>query len=82
MGSLQWINSVIGWERKLEYERERQENHRSEPYINYLAAPQRRRKERLLCFARIFQQRTKTQPVYPIASGNRTECAIISLWLL
>ena len=61
MGSLQWISSIIGWERKLEYERERRENHRSEPYINYLAAPQRRRKERKSCFVRIFRQHKETR---------------------
>ena len=78
MGSLQWINTVVGWERKLEYEEERRKHHRSEPYVNYLAAPQRRRKEPFSFFARIFRQRAKPQPVYSMMPGNRAECAIIT----
>jgi len=40
MVQTQLINSVIEWERRLEVEGERRKNHRSEPYVNYLAAPQ------------------------------------------
>jgi hypothetical protein len=59
MGSLQLINSISAWERKLE--QERRKNHRSEPYVNYLAAPQPCRKEQQSLFARIFQHRRENQ---------------------
>ncbi len=40
MVQIQLIYSVIAWEKGLEYTEERRKNHRSEPYGNYLAAPQ------------------------------------------
>lgn len=40
MVQIQLINSVIKHKKRLECEEKRQENHRSEPYVNYLAAPQ------------------------------------------
>ncbi len=82
MGSLQWINTIIGWEKKLEYEEERRANHRSEPYANYLAAPQRHREEWPSFFARLLQHRRESQPVCKLTPENRAECAIIPLWLL
>lgn len=53
----QLINSVIVWERQLEIEEEKRKNHRFEPCVNYLAAPQPCCKERKPIFARIFQRR-------------------------
>ncbi len=49
--------SVIEWERALEFEEERRRNHRSEPYVNWLAAPRPCRKERKSILARILQHR-------------------------
>lgn len=51
------INSVIEWERQLEFEEQRRKEHRSEPCINYLAAPQPCREERKSILAGIFQHR-------------------------
>lgn len=59
------INNVIVLERRLEFEEERRKNHRSEPYVNYLAAPQLCRKKRKSIFARIPQHRKESQPDYP-----------------
>ncbi len=44
--TFQLINSTLEWERRLEYEEERRKNHRAEPYVNYLAAPQPARQDR------------------------------------
>ncbi len=41
----QIISSVIEWERRLEVEQGRRDIHRSDPYVNYLAAPQPGHKE-------------------------------------
>lgn len=46
MVQIQLINMVVEWQRKLDIEEERRENHRSDPYVNYLAAPQPRQKVR------------------------------------
>ncbi len=43
MMQVQLTNSVIEWERRLEYEAERRAHHRREPYVNYLAAPRHAR---------------------------------------
>jgi hypothetical protein len=37
------VNDLIGWERSLEFKEERRKDHRFEPYVNYLAAPQAHR---------------------------------------
>ena len=60
MESLQLINSTIEWERIAEYEEEKRKNHRSEPYVNYLATPQRRGKKQKSLFARVFQHRKES----------------------
>jgi hypothetical protein len=52
---------VIEWERRLEVEEERQKVRRSEPYVNYLAAPPPCQKERKSIFAQIFQPRQESQ---------------------
>ena len=54
------INNVIALERALESEEDRRRNHRSEPYVNYLTAPQSCRRERKSIF-RIFQHRGESQ---------------------
>ncbi len=46
MVQIQLITSVIEWERGLEFEEDRRKNHRSEPYVNYLAAPRPCRNEK------------------------------------
>lgn len=46
MVQIQLINCVLDWERRLKLTEERRINHRSDPYVNYLAAPQSYRKER------------------------------------
>lgn len=45
MIQMQLISSVIEVERKIAFEEERQANRRLDPYVNYLAAPQRSRYE-------------------------------------
>lgn len=40
MIQIQLISSLVGWERKLQVTEERRKHHRSESYVNYLAAPQ------------------------------------------
>ena len=57
MVQLQLINSVIEWERRLEFVEERRRNHRSEPYVNYLAPVQPQRSEWKSLFARIILRR-------------------------
>lgn len=39
MIQIQLMNNVIEWEKALQFEEERRENHGCEPYVNYLAAP-------------------------------------------
>ena len=39
------VNQVLNWERRLKIEDEKRENHRREPYVNYLAKVQPCRKE-------------------------------------
>jgi len=45
-------NSVLMSERRREVQEERRRHGRTEPYVNYLAAPQPRRTERATLFAR------------------------------
>jgi hypothetical protein len=47
MIQIQLINSLIEWERRLVLDEERRKYHRSDPYVNYLAAPQTCRKEEI-----------------------------------
>ncbi len=62
MVPIQLINSVLEWERALEYGEERRRNHRYEPYVNYLAPAQPCRKEKSIL--QVFQRRHESQPVY------------------
>lgn len=62
MIQIQLINNVIEWEKALQLEKERRENHSCELYVNYLAAPQSCGKERKSAFARIFKPHRKNQP--------------------
>ena len=39
MSQIQLIHNILTWERALEIEEERRSQHRTEPYVNYLAAP-------------------------------------------
>jgi hypothetical protein len=61
MEQIPLINSVLEWERRLKFEEERRANHRSEPYVNYLAAPQSCRKERNSFFAGVFRHGNESQ---------------------
>lgn len=40
MGQILLINKMIELERMLDFEEEKRRNHRFDPYVNYLAAPQ------------------------------------------
>jgi hypothetical protein len=62
MSSIQLINSVVEWERRIEFDDERRKNHRVEPYVNYLASPQPTQKESKSIFARIFGRAKESQP--------------------
>ncbi len=53
MFQTQLIQQVVEWERRLEIEDERRENHRGEPYANYLAEVRPMRNERKSMLARI-----------------------------
>jgi hypothetical protein len=53
MFQTQLIQQVVEWERRLEIEDERRENHRGEPYANYLAQVCPIRNERKSMLARI-----------------------------
>lgn len=48
MIQIQLINIVIACERKVTLEQDRRNNHRYEPYVNYLATPCAKRKGRLI----------------------------------
>ena len=61
MIQIQLINNVIEWEKALQLEEARRENHCCEPYVNYLAAPPSCRKERKSASARIFKLHRKNQ---------------------
>jgi hypothetical protein len=61
VGQISLISSMLEWERRLKFEEERRANHRSEPYVNYLAAPQSCRKERKPFFAGVFRHRNESQ---------------------
>ncbi len=65
MIQMQLINSIVEWEKRLEYEEKRLENHRFDPYVNYLAAPQPCRKDRKTIFAQIFRRNKYQAPVSP-----------------
>jgi hypothetical protein len=72
MEQIQLINMVNEWDRGLVYEEERRNNHRFEPYVNYLAAPQQPcRKERKSIFARIFQGRQKSVNSLQLSVNDR-----------
>ena len=45
MVQIQLIYNMLAWERGLEFTEERRKDHRFEPYVNYLAAPQPGAKE-------------------------------------
>jgi hypothetical protein len=64
MSSIQMVNSIVEWERRIDYEEERRKNHRNEPNVNFLAAPQPTQKEYRSLFARIFGRDKKQVPVY------------------
>lgn len=57
----QLINSMIEWERRLEFEEEKRKNYQPDWYVSYLAALQSRQKERKSIFARVFQIATKAR---------------------
>jgi hypothetical protein len=62
MSSIQLINSVVEWERRLEFDEERRKYHRVEPFVNYFDAPQPTKKESKSIFARIFRRAKDPQP--------------------
>jgi hypothetical protein len=63
MSSIQLINSIVEWERRIQFEDERRNFHRDEPVVNYLAKLGPARKEHRSIFAQIFGNGKKQQPV-------------------
>jgi len=63
MSSIQMINSVIEWERRIEFEETKRNTHSYEPYVNYLAEPYPARKQTVSLFDRILGRVKKNQPV-------------------
>ena len=64
MFQTQLINAVLDWERRLEIEDEKRKNHRYEPYVNYLAEPQRPPQERKSILAWVLNLAKGRQPVH------------------
>lgn len=71
MFDTQLIHTVHSWEQRLAVEEERRKNHRSEPYVNYLAKPQSTRKVNRSIFARFFHFTAGGQPA---AQPQAQEC--------
>lgn len=73
----QMINTVLEWERRLEFEEERRRNHRTEPYVNYLAPAQPCREEpRPSIFERLFRparRRRRDACCYPAQRRRETQ---------
>jgi hypothetical protein len=67
MVQLPLIYHMVTSERELQLEEERRKNHRAEPYVNCLPAPQPCRKERKPVMARMFRQRKACQVSADIA---------------
>jgi hypothetical protein len=75
MTQIQLMNSVIATERRLAYEEERRQNHRSEPYVNYLAPAQPNHRQRTSILAWLFRRRTERQAPERLArSMNEAAC--------
>lgn len=55
------INSLIASERRQEVQEERRRNGRTEPYVNYLAAPETHGAEGETLYARLTEQRRQRQ---------------------
>ena len=63
MSSIQLVNSVLEWERRIEFEEEKRENHSYEPYVNYLAEAVPARKQSVSLIDRVLGRDKKRQPV-------------------
>jgi hypothetical protein len=63
MSSIQMVNSVIEWERRIEFEEAKRITHSYEPYVNYLAEPEPARKQKTSLIDRILSIGKKHQPV-------------------
>jgi hypothetical protein len=62
MSSIQLINSVVEWERRIEFDDERRKYHRVEPFANYLAALQPTQNENKSIFAKLLGRAKDPQP--------------------
>lgn len=82
MGQMPLINSMLERERRLKFEKERRANHRSEPYVNYLAAPQSCRKEQKSFFAGVFRHGNKSQALANVveALADDSSASVFSLY--
>jgi len=63
MSSIQLINSVMEWERRIEFEEAKRNTRSYEPYVNYLAEPVPARKQKTSLIDRILSVGKKQQPV-------------------
>ncbi len=66
MFQYQMVNTIVGWERRLQVEEEKRKNHRYEPYVNYLAPLERSRQERRSIFTWLLALARRRKPEYPI----------------
>ena len=65
MGNVHMINTVYLWERRLEIEREKQQNAQKSSYADSMAELERLRKVRRPFIARLTKRKRDLQPVCP-----------------
>jgi hypothetical protein len=63
MSSIQLVNSVVEWERRIEFEDAKRRSHSYEPYVNYLSEPKPARKQKASLIDRLMSFGKKQQPV-------------------
>ncbi len=72
MSSIQLVNSVIEWERRIEFEESKRITHSNKPYVNYLAEVVPARKQSGSLIDRVLGRDKKPQPV--ISSRKEKSC--------
>jgi hypothetical protein len=57
------VNSIVEWERRIEFEEAKRKTHSYEPYVNYLSEPKAARKQKPSLIDKIVSFGKKQQPV-------------------
>lgn len=70
MSSIQMVNSVVEWERRIEFEDAKRKTHSYEPYVNYLSEARAARKQKATLLDRILGFGKKQQPVMTARKEN------------